>query len=128
MLKKALLFLLFFFNNVAFVLAQPAEPVTETDGFAPLSELGKVFANVVSVVMTLVGFVFLAMLLVGGFRYMTAMGDPKSIGSARSTLTWAIAGLVFVVASFLVIDFIAGFVKIPGLTSFCIPGPGAPCP
>jgi len=126
--KKILLTLYLLLTNTTLVLAQAAGEVDQSTGFAPLSELGKVFANLVGAVTTLVGFVFLAMLLVGGFRYMVSMGEPKNIASARLTLTWAVAGLVFVLASFLIIDFVAGFVAIPGLTSFCIPGPGAPCP
>ena len=118
-MKKLLLSLLFLFSPVSPV---SAAPVVEHGGFVGIDQLTVVFGNVLSAAGTLAGFVVLAFLIVGGFRYMTAHGDPKALASARQTLFWAIAGLVFIIASFLIIGFISGFVQIPGLKSFCIPG------
>ncbi len=103
------------------------ERVSE-NGFAPLSELTVVFANVVGFILTLAGFAVLIMLIAGGFRYIIARGDPKGIAAARGTLTWAVVGLAFILIAFLVVDFIAGFVEIPAVGTFCIPGPGRTCP
>src|SRR3989344_6616835 len=98
------------------------------EGFAPLSELTVIFANVVGVILAFAGFAVLLMLIVGGFRYIVARGDPKAISQARGTITWAVVGLVFIIMAFLIVDFIAGFVEIPAVGTFCIPGPGRTCP
>ena len=100
----------------------------EEGGFAPLSELTGVFANLAGVVLTLAGFAVILMLIIGGFRYITARGDPKALAAARSTLTWTIVGLIFIILAFLIVDFIAGFVQIPAIGEFCLPAPGAECP
>ena len=46
------------------------------------------------------------MLLVGGFQFMTSGGDPKAAGHARTTLTFAIIGIILVVASWLILQII----------------------
>jgi hypothetical protein len=56
----------------------------------------------VPVVIALGGLVFFAMLLLGGFRYLTAGGDEKAAQEARKTLTNAFVGLIVIVAAFLI--------------------------
>jgi hypothetical protein len=120
-MRKFFLSIVFLLSQVTVASAQVAGKVTETGGFATLDQLGIVFANVVGIVSTIAGFASLTMILIGGFRYIFAQGDPKAVGQARLTITWAVAGLVFVVASFLIVQFIAGFVSLPGVGRFCIP-------
>jgi hypothetical protein len=99
-------------------------PVQDNGKFADLSQLTNVFANVTSVVATLAGFAVLIMLIRGGVAYITAQGDPKALQTARGTITWAIIGLVVILAAYLIIALIAGFVTIPGLGKFCLPTAG----
>src|SRR3990167_1814478 len=120
-----LLFILYLLSSRS-VLA--VTTVSEPGGFAPLSELGVVFGNLLGSIATLAGFVAVTYIIVGAFRYITSAGDPKAVAGARSTLTWAFVGLAFVIISFFIIDFIAGFVAIPAVGRFCLPSPGAPCP
>ena len=97
---------------------------TGSGGFATLDQLTVVFANVASVVATLIGFALLIMLIRGGVGYITAQGDPKAVASARATLTWAIVGFLVVLASFLIISLLSElfFPGKVGVKSFCIPG------
>jgi len=55
----------------------------DTVDVAKLSDLEGVFGNVVEVVLALAGIVLFIMLLSGGFKYITAGGDPKGIEGAR---------------------------------------------
>ncbi len=125
------------FISTSFLFAFPSQalaavaPVTESDGFAQFDQLTNVFANVTSVVSTLIGFALLLMLIRGGIAYITAQGDPKALTTARASITWAIIGFVVVLAAYLIISLIAGFVQIPGIGKFCVPqGGGVPysCP
>jgi len=97
---------------------------TTTDPKIPvqLVDLEEVFKNVVNVVLGFAGIAFFVLLLVGGFKYMTAGGDPKAIDSAKKTLTSAIAGLLIVVLSYLVLVFIGTFTGVD-LTQFKIVNP-----
>jgi hypothetical protein len=79
------------------------------DSPARLSDLEVVFRNVVGVALGFAGIVLFIMLLSGGFRYITAGGDPKSVEDAKKTLTYAIAGMVFIALAFLILRFIEQF-------------------
>jgi len=59
------------------------------------------------------------MLIVGGFKYMTAGGDPKATEMSKKTLTLAIGGLVVVVLSFLILRFIQEFTG-ANITNFTV--------
>jgi len=49
------------------------------------------------------GIAFFIMMLIGGFQCLTSGGDPKAAGAARSTLTYAIIGIILVVVSWLIL-------------------------
>ncbi len=102
-----------------------ATTVPEEGGFAKLSDLVIVFANIVAIVATFAGFAVLIMLVRGGISYITAQGDPKALTTARSTITWAIVGLIVILSSYLILSVIIGFVHVPGLGSFCLPTAGS---
>lgn len=86
---------------------------------AKLQDLEGVFGNVVSVVLGLAGVVLFIMLLLGGFSYITSGGDPKKVGSARNTLTYAIGGVIFIALAYLILKFIETFTGAP-VTEFKI--------
>jgi cytochrome bd-type quinol oxidase subunit 2 len=69
---------------------------------AQLSQLETVFENVVKSFLALGGITLFIMLLVGGFKYLTAGADPKAAQSASNTLTYAIGGLVLLAGSYLI--------------------------
>jgi hypothetical protein len=79
---------------------------------AQFSDLEVVFTNVISTILGLAGIVLFIMLLLGGFRYLTAGGDPKSAEAARKTLTYAIGGLVAIALAYLLLVFIEEFTGI----------------
>jgi hypothetical protein len=79
------------------------------DSPATIQDLEIVFGRIVDVVLGLAGVVLFIMLIMGGFKYITAGGDPKAIESAKKTLTYAIGGIVLVTLSFLILAFISTF-------------------
>ncbi|MFH1863801.1 MAG: hypothetical protein ABIJ85_02755 [bacterium] len=97
---------------------------TDPSGTNPpqISDLEVVFKNVVNVALGFAGIAFFVLLLVGGFKYMSAGSDPKAIEAARKTLTSAIAGLLIVILSYLVLVFIGTFTGVD-LTQFKIVNP-----
>lgn len=88
---------------------------------AQLSNLQDVFSRVIEVALSFAGIVLFIMLIVGGFKYITAGGDPKGIEGAKKTLTYAIAGIVLIALSFLILRFIEVFTGAP-VTQFNIIG------
>ncbi len=77
-----------------------------------LKDLEIVFTNVVKVALGFSGVALFIMLLIGGFKFLTAGEDPKAVEEAKKTLTYAIGGLVLVAAAYLVLVFIKQFTGI----------------
>jgi len=80
-----------------------------TNGVVQLRYLECVFGNVVNIALAFAGIILFIMLISGGFKYITAGGDPKGIEGAKKTLTYAIGGIVLIVLSFLILQFIKQF-------------------
>lgn len=76
---------------------------------ATLLEIIDILKNIISILAPVAGIAFFIMLLVGGFQFVTSGGDPKAAGQARATLTYAIIGVILVVAAWLIIQAIADF-------------------
>lgn len=66
------------------------------------------------------GIALFIMLLVGGFKYLTAGANPKNKELAKNTLTYAIVGLVVLVASWLILLLIKEITGVD-VTQFIIP-------
>lgn len=58
------------------------------------------------------------MVAVGGIRYILASGDPKALDSARSTITYALIGLVIVLLSVVLVNIVGGAFGAGGLNKF----------
>lgn len=79
-----------------------------------------VFSNILFVAVSLSVFALFAMLLVGGFKYLTSGGDQKAAADAQQTLTYAIAGIALMAVAFLVFRIIEVFTGVQ-VTKFVIP-------
>ena len=97
----------------SFVFANGEPPAT-------IDQLTDIFGRVISVVAIAGGFLSFIALIIGGFRYITARGDPKAIASAQSAITWAVLGLALIIISWLILKFISDFTGLSQLLKFCI--------
>lgn len=79
------------------------------------------FQNVLSVLTTIAGLGFGTMLILGGFRLITAGGSSEGVGKAQKMFGYAIGGLVLTIASWLILKFIEHFTGLK-VTRFEIPG------
>jgi hypothetical protein len=73
------------------------------DGVAKISNLGDIFSKVVGYALGLAAIVLFILLLIGGFKFITSGGDPKAVDSAKKTLTSAVAGLLIILVSYLIL-------------------------
>lgn len=76
---------------------------------AKIVDIIGILKNIISILAPIAGIAFFIMLLVGGFQFVTSGGDPKAAGQARATLTYAVIGVILVVAAWLIIQAIAQF-------------------
>lgn len=98
----------FMFNLQNFSLVKPAcaaawSGTCVQGDVATIKGAECLFKNLLQVVGWAAGIAFFIMFIVGGFKYLTAGGDPKKAAVATSTLTLSIAGLIGVIVSWLII-------------------------
>ncbi len=85
--------------------------------FAPakFATIGSLLNLLVPLITLTAAMLLLAMLLMGGFTFLTAGGDSKRVEEAQKMLTFSILGFIIIVISFLIVK-VVGYVtgvKIP---------------
>jgi hypothetical protein len=74
-------------------------------------QLTTVTRHIINIFSTIVGIVAVIMIMVSGFKYITAGGDSGNVSSAKSTLIYAIVGLVIVALAQAIVKFVLHNVK-----------------
>ncbi len=64
--------------------------------------------NVVKYLMTFLGIIAVVVILLGGFKWLTASGNEDKIADAKKTIIAGIIGLIVVLAAFAIVQFIVG--------------------
>lgn len=85
-----------------------------------LDQLEGVFTSLISALLALGGVVLFIMLLTGGFKFLTSGGDPKAVEGAKKTMTTAIAGIVLLAASYLILKILSDITGVVDITEFNI--------
>lgn len=65
------------------------------------------FTNIINWALSLAGLVALIFIIISAIKMITSRGDQKQLQSARSTLTWAIIGLIIILLSFFIVNVIS---------------------
>jgi len=52
--------------------------------------------------------VALLLIVIGGFRYILAKGDPNGIARSRDTIIYALVGLVVIMLAYAIVTFTIG--------------------
>ena len=73
---------------------------------ATLQCLECIFKYILWIVIRAGGLVAFIVIIVGGFRYLTAGEDPKKAQAARNTITYAVLGLVLLIGIWFILKFI----------------------
>jgi len=76
---------------------------------AKLTDLETYFGRIIQTLLELGGIALLVIIIIGGFKYITAGGNPQQAESAKKTLTYAIGGFVLLALSFLILKLIEQF-------------------
>ncbi|MDB5186548.1 MAG: hypothetical protein JWM07_20 [Candidatus Saccharibacteria bacterium] len=67
--------------------------------------------NIVEMILQIVGYISVAFIIFGGFKYMTSAGSPDGMVKARKTITNAIVGLLISIFSVAIVNLVAGAIK-----------------
>lgn len=84
----------------------PTSTVQAASNPAQISDIIGILERIIKLLAPAAGIAFFIMLLVGGFQFVNSGGDPKAAGQARTTLTFALIGILLVVASWLILKLI----------------------
>jgi hypothetical protein len=76
-----------------------------------ISSVNKTLTKAVNIISAVVGVIAVIMIIVGGFKYITSGGDQNKIASAKSTLIYAIIGLVIVALAQIIVHFVINQAK-----------------
>lgn len=74
---------------------------------ASLSCIQVVYANLGNALFVFAGVVAVFFVAFSGLQFLTSAGDPMKVGKARQSLTFAVAGLIIVVLSYVIIRLVA---------------------
>lgn len=99
----------------------PAVPPSAGTTDAPrLCEIQYIVQNLIRIALGAGGLGLFVMILLGGFKWLTAGGNDKAVAEAKGTITWAAIGVALMVASFFILQFITNFTGV-NVTVFTIP-------
>ena len=62
--------------------------------------------KIINVVIGVLGVVAVAVVIYGGFLFLTAQGDPGKIKKGKDSITWGIIGLIIALLSWSIINFV----------------------
>lgn len=67
--------------------------------------------NVIEVLLQLVGYISVAFVITGGFKYMTSAGSSDGMAKAKNTILNALIGLVLSMTSVAIVNLVAGAIR-----------------
>ncbi|OGH93059.1 MAG: hypothetical protein A2563_04765 [Candidatus Magasanikbacteria bacterium RIFOXYD1_FULL_40_23] len=112
MFKKLLFVFLFSLMLLGSVLPAAAQfGLKETASKAQYGESTDIYTtigDIVNVVLSFTGIIFLAIIFYGGLRWMTARGDEAKITKAKEAMYAAIIGFILVTAAYALSSFVIG--------------------
>lgn len=79
-----------------------------TSGDVSRGQLQNLLTTVINVFSIVVGVIAVIMIIVGGLRYITSGGDSGKVGAAKTTIIYALIGLVIVALAQIIVRFVLG--------------------
>ncbi len=93
---------------------QTADNIGQCDGWdndhgiSENSDLMGTLTTIINVVVGVIGFVAVAMIVMGGIGFATSQGDAGKTTKARNTILYGVVGLVVAMLAFAVVNFVLG--------------------
>lgn len=69
-------------------------------------DVREVAVDIVKYLMTFLGIIAVVVILLGGFKWMTAGGNEDKVGEAKSLIIAGVIGLIIILASFAIVTFV----------------------
>jgi hypothetical protein len=72
-------------------------------------------AGIVSTFLTLIGIIFVVLLIYGGYLYLTSQGESEKVGKGKKVITASIVGLAIIITGYSITYFITSQLEQPGV-------------
>lgn len=79
--------------------------------------LGQILVRIVDVLLLFSGLAFTILFLWGCLRFIISQGDPKAVGAAKNSITYAIIGLIIIILSFALVKFAGNFLGVTSMSN-----------
>lgn len=76
------------------------------EGVFESRDLLDVLTTIINVIVGIVGFVAVAMIVMGGISFATSQGDTAKVAKARNTILYGVVGLVVALLAFAIVNFV----------------------
>lgn len=96
-------------------LKDMTDTVASTAGMGDVS-LGYIVAKIIQIVLSLLSIIFLILLIIAGFRWMTANGNDEAVKKATSSIKSSVIGLVIVLSAYAITYFVFNYLPFSGGT------------
>ncbi len=83
-----------------------------TSGFSNASSIEDIIATIIGLILSLLAIIFIILMIVSGYQWMTAGGNEEQVKKAQSRIKNAIIGLVVVILAYAITAFV--FRYLPG--------------
>ena len=78
----------------------------EAAGFGSPKSISEIIGTLIGTFLSLIGVVFLCLIIYSGFVWMTSAGNETKVLSAKKTLTNSIIGLIIILAAYSITSFV----------------------
>lgn len=80
---------------------------TQDLGISSETDFRKVIVQIIKVVLSFIALLAVIMIVIAGIVWMTSGGNPERVATARKMIFSAIIGLIVIIFSYLIVEFIA---------------------
>jgi cytochrome bd-type quinol oxidase subunit 2 len=98
-------------GNIVTEITNNTQALGDTAGYDSNVTIGSVVALVIKTFLGLLGVIFVFLIVLAGYNWMTAAGDEEKINKAKDTIKAAIIGLIIIVAAYSITYFV--FANLP---------------
>ena len=84
----------------------PGGTTTTPDPIGQGGDLSSSIIGVLNGIISILGIVAVVVIIIGGIGYMTSAGDAGKVKKAKDTILYGVIGLIIVVLSFAIVNFV----------------------
>jgi beta-lactamase regulating signal transducer with metallopeptidase domain len=95
------------YSNICSQPGASSSAACQQNGSDPLTGSDGIITKATRIISIVAGVAAVIMIIVGGLMYVLANGDPHSLSSAKNTITFAVVGLVIIIAAQAIVIFVA---------------------